>query len=161
LAVALFAGLSGTAMFSVATAATPHNGSTPNAAHTADVWPTVGSRFAKTMMIGISSDDVDPQLAELLAGTRTTWSAATTGSQAAASLEIASGTAVMAIGGWSDDPVPTLAQFVDAVHAGKITYYVASGRLSSRDRNSGQIADWVQQHYRPIKVGGATVYRLL
>jgi 4-amino-4-deoxy-L-arabinose transferase-like glycosyltransferase len=161
LAVALFAGLSGSAMFSVATAATPHNGSIPNAAHTADVWPTVGSRFAKTMMIGISSDDVDPQLAELLAGTRTTWSAATTGSQAAASLEIASGTAVMAIGGWSDDPVPTLAQFVDAVHAGKITYYVASGRLSSRDRNSGQIADWVQQHYRPIKVGGATVYRLL
>ena len=148
-------------MFSVATAATPHNGSIPNAAHTADVWPTVGSRFAKTMMMGASSGNVDPQLATLLSATRTTWSAATSGSQAAASLEIASGTAVMAIGGWSNDPVPTLAQFVDAVHAGKITYYVESGRMRSHDRNGGQIADWVQQHYQPMKVGGATVYRLL
>nr|WP_183504562.1 MULTISPECIES: glycosyltransferase family 39 protein [unclassified Mycolicibacterium] len=161
LAVSLFASLCGTAMFSVATAATPHNGSIPNAAHTADVWPTVGSRFAKTMMMGASSDNVDPHLAALLSSTRTTWSAATSGSQAAASLEIASGTAVMAIGGWSSDPVPTLAEFVDAVHARKITYYIESGRMRSHDRNGGEIADWVQQHYQPVKVGGATVFRLL
>lgn len=160
LAIALFASLSGTAMFSVATAATPHNGSIPNAAHTADVWPTVGSRFAKTMMTGASSGTVNPQLATLLSATTTTWSAATSGSQAAASLEIASGTAVMAIGGWSRDPVPTLAQFVDDVHAGKITYYIESGRMRSHDRNGGEIADWVQQHYRPVKVGGATIFRL-
>ncbi|EHB55672.1 glycosyl transferase family 39 [Mycolicibacterium rhodesiae JS60] len=161
LAIALFASLSGTAMFSVATAATPHNGSIPNAAHTADVWPTVGSRFAKTMMTGASSGTVNPQLAALLSATTTTWSAATSGSQAAASLEIASGTAVMAIGGWSSDPVPTLAQFVDDVHAGKITYYIESGRMRSHDRNGGEIADWVQQHYQPVKVGGATIFRLL
>ena len=161
LAVSMFAGLSGTAMFAVATAATPHSGSIPNAAHTADVWPTVGSRFAKSTMMGASSGSVDPELARLLAGVTTEWSAATSGSQAAASLEIASGRAVMAIGGWTNDPVPTLTQFVDEVHAGKIAYYVASGRMRSRDRVGGQIADWVQQHYRPMKVGGATVYRLL
>ncbi|MCV7344910.1 glycosyl transferase [Mycolicibacterium rhodesiae] len=161
LAVSLVAGLTGTAMFSVATAATPHNGSIPNAAHTADVWPTVGNRFGKTMMMGAGSDRVDPRLAETLAATRTLWSAATSGSQVAASLEIASGTAVMAIGGWSNDPVPTLAQFIDDVHAQKISYYVESGRMRSHDRVGGQIADWVQQHYRPVKVGGATVYRLL
>ncbi|WP_237752566.1 ArnT family glycosyltransferase [Mycolicibacterium aromaticivorans] len=161
LAVSLVAGLTGTAIFSVATAATPHNGSIPNAAHTADVWPTVGNRFGKTLMMGASSDRVDPHLAEMLAATRTQWSAATSGSQAAASLEIASGTAVMAIGGWSNDPVPTLAQFIDDVHAQKISYYVDSGRMRSRDRVSGQIADWVQQHYRPVKVGGAIVYHLL
>jgi 4-amino-4-deoxy-L-arabinose transferase-like glycosyltransferase len=161
LAISLFASLSGTAMFSVATAATPHTGSIPNAAHTADVWPTIGSRFAKTMTMGASSGNVDPQLADKLSATRTMWSAATSGSQAAASLEIASGTAVMAIGGWSTDPVPTLAQFVDDVHAGKITYYVESGRMRSHDRNGGEIADWVQQHYQPMKVGGATVYRLV
>ncbi|SBS79734.1 Glycosyl transferase family 39 [uncultured Mycobacterium sp.] len=161
LAISLFASLTGTAMFSVATAATPHTGSIPNAAHTADVWPTVGSRFSKTMMMGASSDNVDPQLAALLGGARTMWSAATSGSQAAASLEIASGTAVMAIGGWSSDPVPTLAQFVDDVHAGTITYFVESGRMRSHDRNGGEIADWVQQHYQPMKVGGATVYRLV
>jgi 4-amino-4-deoxy-L-arabinose transferase-like glycosyltransferase len=161
LAISLFASLTGTAMFSVATAATPHNGSIPNAAHTADIWPTVGARFAKTMMTGASSGTVDPQLATLLRTTTTTWSAATSGSQAAASLEIASGTAVMAIGGWSSDPVPTLAQFVDDVHAGKISYYIESGRMRSHDRNGGEIADWVQRHYQPVKVGGATVFHLL
>ena len=64
------------------------------------------------------------------------WSAATNGSQSAAALEIASGTSVMAIGGWSGDPVPTLEQFVDDVHAGKITYYVEAGRgrLTGRPR---------------------------
>ncbi|WP_234817731.1 ArnT family glycosyltransferase [Mycolicibacterium sphagni] len=160
-AVSLFASLAGTAMFSLATAATPHNGSIPNAAHTADVWPTVGSRFGKTIMIGASSDNVDPQLAQLLSSTKTTWSAATSGAQAAASLEIASGTAVMAIGGWSDDPVPTLDQFISDVHAGKIAYYVASGRMRSHDRTGTQIAQWVVQHYQPVKVGGATVFRLL
>ena len=161
LAASLVASLTGTALFSVATAATPHNGSIPNAAHTADVWPTVGSRFAKTMTTGASSGTVDPKLAELLRATTTTWSAATSGSQAAASLEIASGTAVMAIGGWSDDPVPTLTQFEDAVHAGKIAYFVESGRMRSHDRVGGQIADWVQQHYQPVKVGGATVFHLM
>lgn len=160
LAISLVAGLTGTAMFSVATAATPHSGSIPNAAHTADVWPTVGSRFAKTMIMGASSDNVDPHLAALLRATHTPWSAATSGSQAAAALEIASDTAVMAIGGWSSDPVPTLAEFIDDVHAGKIAYYVASGRMRSHDRNSGEIADWVQQHYQPMRVGGATVYHL-
>ncbi|WP_235677984.1 ArnT family glycosyltransferase [Mycolicibacterium sarraceniae] len=161
LAISLVASLAGTTMFSVATSATPHTGTIPNAAHTADVWPTVGSRFAKTMTMGAGSGNVDPQLATLLSTTRTQWSAATSGSQAAASLEIASGTAVMAIGGWSNDPVPTLAQFEDAVHAGTITYYIESGRMRSHDRNGGEIADWVEQHYPPMKVGGATVYRLL
>jgi len=161
LAISLLASLAGTAMFSVATAATPHTGSIPNAAHTADVWPTVGDRFAKVMMTGASSGNVDPQLAKLLTDTRTTWSAATSGSQAAASLEIASGTAVMAIGGWSSDPVPTLAQFVDAVHAGKISYYVLSGHMRIHDHNGEEIAEWVQQHYQPVKVGGAAVYRLV
>lgn len=50
------------------------------------------------------------------------WSASTNGSQSASALEISSGTSVMAIGGWSGDPVPTQQKFVDAVHARKITY---------------------------------------
>ena len=160
--VAMLAGLSGTTAFALATAATPHNGSIPNAAHTANVWPTVGPRFGQTSTIGAGPSRIDPQLAEVLAATRTTWSAATQGSQSAASLEIASGTAVMAIGGWSSDPVPTLQRFIDDVHAGKISYYVESGRLRARDQSAaGEIADWVARHYRPTKVGGTTVYRLL
>lgn len=159
-AVALLAGLGGTTMFSVATAATPHSGSIPNAAHTATVWPTVGQRFEQTATIGAGSAHVDPRLADLLRSTSTTWSAATPGSQAAASLEIATGTAVMAIGGWSSDPVPTLDEFVAAVHAGKIGYYVDSGRLRGHDPNGTDIARWVVKNYRAVKVGGTTVFRL-
>ena len=157
---AIVAALTGTTVFSMATAATPHNGSIPNAAHTANVWPTVGPRFGQTTMIGAGASHIDPRLANLLRATKTTWSAATSGSAAAAALELASGTAVMAIGGWSSDPVPTLDQFVDAVHAGKITYYVDSGRLRGHDRNGTQIADWVARHYQPTKIGGTTVFPL-
>ena len=64
----------------------------------------------------------------------------------------------MAIGGWSGDPVPTLHQFIDDVHAGKIAYYVEAGRRgaaecwttarSSTGRNRSaahtrEIAEWV------------------
>jgi hypothetical protein len=43
-------------------------------------------------------------------------------------LEIASGTSVMAVGGWSSDPVPTLQQFIDDVQAGNVSYFVEAGR---------------------------------
>ena len=111
------AGLAGTTAFSVATAATPHHGTMPTAVRTSQVtgaW--------------INDEATNTQLAGLLAATHTTWSAATNGSQSAAALEIASGTSVMAVGGWSGDPVPTLQQFIDDVHAGKISYYVEAGR---------------------------------
>ncbi|HKH53514.1 MAG TPA: hypothetical protein VKA77_17330 [Mycobacterium sp.] len=81
------------------------------------------------------------QLARLLAATHTPWSAATNGSQSAATLEISSSTAMMAVGGWSGDPVPTLQQFIDDVHAGNISYYIAA-------------------HYPGTMIGGSTVYRL-
>ena len=103
---------------SVATAATPHHGSIPTAV--ADV---AGDRRS-----WMDDEATNTQLAGMLAATHTTWSAATNGSQSAAALEIASGTSVMAIGGWSGDPVPTLQQFIDDVHAGKISYYVEAGR---------------------------------
>jgi 4-amino-4-deoxy-L-arabinose transferase-like glycosyltransferase len=160
-ALVIAAALAATTVFAVATAATPHNGSIPNAAHTANVWPTVGHRFEQTTTIGAGSAHIDPLLADLLRDTRTTWAAATSGSQAAASLEIATGTAIMAVGGWSSDPVPTLDQFVAAVHAGEITYYVDSGRLRARDHNGAQIKEWVARNYRPAKVGGTTVFPLL
>jgi hypothetical protein len=61
--------------------------------------------------------------------------------ESAATLEISSSTAMMAVGGWSGDPVPTLQQFIDDVHAGKISYYIAA-------------------HYPGTMIGGSTVYRL-
>ena len=114
------------------------------------------------------------RLVSLLAATHTPWSAATNGSQSAAALEIASGTSVMAVGGWSGDPVPTLAQFIDDVHAGKISYYVEAGRGLNSPAIHGEvirsthhsmshtreIGDWVAARYPGTIIGGSTVYRL-
>jgi 4-amino-4-deoxy-L-arabinose transferase-like glycosyltransferase len=157
------AGLAGTVAFSVATAATPHHGTMPTAARTSQVsgaW--------------INDEATNPQLAGMLAATNTQWSAATNGSQSAAALEIASGTSVMAVGGWSGDPVPTLQQFVDDVHAGKISYYVEAGRGPNSPGVHGEvihstlhtashtreISDWVATHYPGTFIGGSTVYKL-
>jgi 4-amino-4-deoxy-L-arabinose transferase-like glycosyltransferase len=109
----------------------------------------------------------------VLIGRRWPWSAATNGSQSAAALELATRTSVMAIGGWSGDPTPTLAQFVDDVRAGRIAYYVEAGRGGAaqlqgrviRSQNhsashSREIADWVADHYRAVTVGTSLVYRL-
>jgi 4-amino-4-deoxy-L-arabinose transferase-like glycosyltransferase len=157
------AGLAGATAFSVVTAATPHHGTMPTAVRTSQVaggW--------------MNDEATNPQLADLLAATRTPWSAATNGSQSAAALEIASGTAVMAVGGWSGDPVPTLQQFIDDVHAGKISYYVEAGRGPNSPAVHGEvihstlhtashtreISDWVAAHYPGTFIGGSTVYRL-
>ncbi|MBS1691451.1 MAG: glycosyltransferase family 39 protein [Actinobacteria bacterium] len=149
-----------TAAYSVATAATPHQGTMPSAVRHS----IVGGGW-------MGDESTNPELATMLAGTHTQWSAATNGSQSAAALEIASGTPVMAVGGWSHDPVPTLSQFIDDVHAGKITYYVEAGRTTAADADvvrgaarggvhTREIADWVAQHYRGRTVGKSTVYRL-
>jgi 4-amino-4-deoxy-L-arabinose transferase-like glycosyltransferase len=157
------AGLAGTTVFSVATAATPHHGTIPTAV-----------RSSKVTGAWINDEATNTELVGLLAATHTPWSAATNGSQSAANLEIASGTSVMAAGGWSGDPVPTLQQFIDDVHAGKISYYVEAGRGPNSPAIHGEvirstmhsashtreIADWVAAHYPGTFIGGSTVYRL-
>ncbi|MDT5332231.1 MAG: hypothetical protein QOF31_3528 [Mycobacterium sp.] len=156
------AGLAGTTAVSIATAATPHHGTVPTAI-----------RSSKVTGVWMNDEATNTKLAALLAVTHTPWSAATNGSQSAAALEIASGTSVMAVGGWSGDPVPTLQQFIDDVHAGKISYYVEAGRGPNSAAVHGdvirstvhtashtrEIADWVAAHYPGTMVGGSTVYR--
>jgi len=158
--IGVLAGFGGTAAFAVATAATPHAGSIPNAVHTATLWPTVRGRFDPTGVLQAGSLQYNTALAAALRTTRTKWAAATSGSQAASALEIASGTAVMAIGGWSHDPVPTLSGFIDAVHHGQVAYYVDSGRAHGKSRYGHDILDWVIRNYPATNIGGAKVYRL-
>ena len=87
-------------------------------------------------------------------------------SQSAAALELSSGKAVMAIGGFSgSDPAPTLAEFERDVSAGKVHYFVAGGAMGGgpgggASTSAGQIADWVQSHFTATTVGGQTVYDL-
>jgi 4-amino-4-deoxy-L-arabinose transferase-like glycosyltransferase len=111
---------------------------------------------------GSGETSANSELATLLRNTTTKWAAATTGDQSAASLELASGgKAVMAIGGWSGDPVPTFAQFKADVAAGEIHYYIAGGGGGGPGGNSGsEISSWVASNFTAKTVGNTTVYDL-
>jgi 4-amino-4-deoxy-L-arabinose transferase-like glycosyltransferase len=90
------------------------------------------------------------------------WVAATEGSEAAAPLELATGDAVVAIGGFNGtDPWPTLAAFEQLVAKHEIHYYVGeSGDSFGGGTLSSQIASWVTSHFTKETVGGETVYNL-
>jgi 4-amino-4-deoxy-L-arabinose transferase-like glycosyltransferase len=90
------------------------------------------------------------------------WVAATEGSESAAPLELATGNAVMAIGGFNGtDPWPTLAVFKALVAKHEIHYYVGQGSQSfGGGRGSSAIATWVAAHFTKQTVGGQTVYDL-
>lgn len=107
--------------------------------------------------------------AELLALLRTdaadyTWVAATTGAQNAAGYQLASGSPVIAIGGFNgSDPAPSLEQFQAWVAEGRIHYFIGGGNFGGQNggsRVASEIAAWVQQNYTAGTVGGATVYDL-
>jgi 4-amino-4-deoxy-L-arabinose transferase-like glycosyltransferase len=90
------------------------------------------------------------------------WVAATVGSEAAAPLELATGDAVMAIGGFNGtDPWPTLAGFEELVAKHEIHYYVgADGESFGGGQGSSAITKWVAAHFTKETVGGETVYDL-
>ncbi|MGH3674070.1 MAG: ArnT family glycosyltransferase [Pseudonocardiaceae bacterium] len=134
---------------------------------------------------GMHNRDVaatNTELVALLKSAPTKWSAATITSSSAATLELASGTAVMGIGGFmGSDPYPTLAQFQSYVANGQIRYLIPGpafpgGSSSATPRSSGdatprrperftrgtgtQINQWVQEHFMTITIGGRTIYDL-
>jgi 4-amino-4-deoxy-L-arabinose transferase-like glycosyltransferase len=90
------------------------------------------------------------------------WVAATEGSTGAAPLELATGDAVMSIGGFNGtDPWPTLAVFKELVAKHEIHYYVGQGSESfGGGRGSSAIGSWVAAHFKKETVGGQTVYDL-
>jgi 4-amino-4-deoxy-L-arabinose transferase-like glycosyltransferase len=90
------------------------------------------------------------------------WVAATEGSEGAAPLELATGDAVISIGGFNGtDPWPTLAVFEALVAKHEIHYYVGQGSQSfGGGRGSSAIASWVAAHFKKETVGGQTVYDL-
>ena len=83
----------------------------------------------------------------------------------AAPIELATGQAVMAIGGFNGgDQAITLARFKQLVAAGKIHYYVAGG-MGGGGRFGGQsgssaIESWVTATFKAETVGGTTIYDL-
>ncbi|MFD8817206.1 glycosyltransferase family 39 protein [Streptomyces sp. NPDC059627] len=95
-----------------------------------------------------------------------TWVAAAIGAQNAASYQLSTGDAVMAIGGFNGtDPSPTLAQFEKYVAEGKIHYFISSGTGGgmmggSSSGTSSQISTWVEKNFKKVTVGSATFYDL-
>ncbi|MFE9497620.1 glycosyltransferase family 39 protein [Streptomyces collinus] len=93
-----------------------------------------------------------------------TWVAASIGSQNAASYQLATGSPVMAIGGFNGtDPSPTLAQFKKYVAEGKIHYFIAGGGMGGGMGGSGsgsKISSWVQSNFKKVTAGSATFYDL-
>jgi 4-amino-4-deoxy-L-arabinose transferase-like glycosyltransferase len=92
-----------------------------------------------------------------------TWVAATVGSESAAPLQLATGDAVMSIGGFNGtDPAPTLAQFEQLVAEQKIHYFVGtnSDSFGGGTGDAQQITNWVASHFTSQTVGGETIYNL-
>ncbi len=185
------AGITGSASYAIATAATAHGGSIPTAGPTGavsdsgigggggmgggpelqngDAPPNSSDATVNPASNGqelSSGSESTSELTGMLVNAGTTWSAATNGSQSAATYELASNTAVMAIGGWSSDPAPTLDQFIQYVADGKIHYYIAGGQGGSqREGQSGGstssvIQEWVEANFTSTTVGNSTIYDL-
>ncbi|MEU9454664.1 glycosyltransferase family 39 protein [Streptomyces sp. NPDC048277] len=94
-----------------------------------------------------------------------TWVAAAIGAQNAASYQLSTGDAVMAIGGFNGtDPSPTLAQFKKYVADGRIHYFISSGTGGgmggSSSGTSSQITSWVEKNFKKVTVGSSTFYDL-
>jgi 4-amino-4-deoxy-L-arabinose transferase-like glycosyltransferase len=102
-----------------------------------------------------------------------TWVAATLGANQAAGYELATGDAIMAIGGFNGtDPTPTLAQFQEYVRDGRIHYFISGGGGfggggfggggpgGTTASTSSQIRSWVSANFSSQTVGGITVYDL-
>ena len=212
-AAALFAGLGGSAAYTVDTVGTIQDGSTPSAGPAVSgagaggfpgggapsftgasrSGPPGGTRPTGTMPTGTmptggrpsgvpragvgfggsrgggGAASVSAALAKLIAasGSSYEWAAATGSSMTAAPLELATGKAVMAIGGFNGgDQAIGLARFEQLVAQGKIHYYVGSsggtgggpGGRSGGDATA--IASWVASHFSATTVGGTTVYDL-
>jgi 4-amino-4-deoxy-L-arabinose transferase-like glycosyltransferase len=116
---------------------------------------------------GMRGQNIDTAaLNTLLDGTLTEWSAAVDGSSTAASLELSTNTAVMAIGGFTgSDPVPTLSQFQQYVANHQVTYFIAPNKQGGGPGGFGgkqhsDVNNWVAATFKPINVGSDTVYDL-
>ena len=89
------------------------------------------------------------------------WSAATIGSQGAASYQLATDTDVMPIGGFSgSDDAPTLDQFKKLVSEKKIYFFIADSGQGGAPGGNNEITSWVKEHFTATTIDGVTVYDL-
>jgi hypothetical protein len=165
---AVLTGLAGTSAYAVSTASVAHTGSIPSVGATSSAMGGgPGGGGPRGMGGGMGGEaGTNSELTALLTATDGTWSAAVATSQTAASLELATGTAVMSTGGWGgSDSAVSLEQFQAYVASGQISYYVDGGQGGGPgggdpDSTSSRIAEWVAANFTATTVGGQTVYDL-
>ncbi|SDL32356.1 glycosyltransferase family 39 protein [Arthrobacter sp. ok362] len=173
--LALLAGGLGSTAWTLATVAQPHSGSIPTSGPTASA---MGGGFGAAGRAG--SDGADgsagaaagggpggetssAELNALLKSSGAKWSAIVSGATQAASLELATGTSVIALGGWNGgDPYPTLAQFQAMVDRGEIGYFISGGMggMGGGRGGNSEVTTWVAANYQAQTVGNTTVYKL-
>ncbi len=162
--LAVVAALAAPAAYSIATAATPHNGAIPSvgpARHGFGQMGPGGLLSAPTPGAGLTaalSADADDF----------TWTAAALGSNNAAGYQLAGGAPVMAVGGFNGtDPSPTLAEFQRYV-ADKQIHYFIRGRLTigrwggdaTGSDEASKISEWVEKHFAPTTIDRSIIYDL-
>ena len=115
---------------------------------------------------------VDEELAEAVSTNagHYTWVAATIGSQTAAGLQLETGEAVMAIGGFNGTSNSiTLEQFQKYVANGEIHYFITGGGMggmrgagggSDETSSASEISAWVTENFTEATIGSSTVYDL-
>ena len=165
--LALLAGGLGSTAWTLSTVAQPHSGSIPTSGPTASA---MGGGFGAAGRAGSDGADGGPggetssaELTALLKSSGTKWSAIVSGATQAASLELATGTSVIALGGWNGgDPYPTLAQFQAMVDRGEIGYFISGGMggMGGGRGGNSEVATWVAANYQAQTVGNTTVYKL-
>jgi 4-amino-4-deoxy-L-arabinose transferase-like glycosyltransferase len=164
-ALAVAACLAAPAVYSVATAATPHSGAIPS------VGPARQGFGGLTGPGGLlDSPSPGPALSATLSADAHdfTWAAAVVGSNNAAGYQLASGAPIMAVGGFNGtDPSPTLEEFQAYVADRQIHYFIRGkvmighwGGATTGSRESADIAEWVETHYTPKTVDRVIVYDL-
>ena len=164
-ALAVAACLAAPAVYSVATAATPHSGAIPSVGPAHQGF----SGFAGPGGL-LDSPSPGPALSATLSADAHdfTWAVAVVGSNNAAGYQLASGAPVMAIGGFNGtDPSPTIEEFQAYVADRQIHYFVRGkmmighwGGDATGGRQSADIAEWVETHYTAQTVDRVVIYDL-
>ncbi|MCG2621187.1 glycosyltransferase family 39 protein [Arthrobacter sp. I2-34] len=173
-AAALLAGGLGSTAYAVATAAVGHTGSIPVSGPSGR--DSMGGFGGMANGRGGLADapaggpagggpqdaSASAELTALLKAAGTKWSAIVSGAPSAARLELATGTNVIALGGWNGgDPYPTLKQFKEMVADGQIGYFIAGGMGGPGGRGgNSEVAQYVAENFEAMTVGGSTVYKL-
>jgi 4-amino-4-deoxy-L-arabinose transferase-like glycosyltransferase len=111
-------------------------------------------------------EPVIPQIASLLEGTgsETTWAAATTGSQNAALYQLATGRAVMSIGGFTTgDVYPPFNDFQRLVAEKRIAYYIHQPGIlawAAASPNTHAVVSWIEGNFTSEDIDGVRLYDL-